>query len=70
MPLAHDIQAVAWAMRNLAELGYFIQIVTRHIAKNGDQLEITSMPERHSVTFNDQKHTRTILKILEDTESS
>lgn len=33
---AHDMQAVAIAMGDLAELGYFIHIVTRHIAKNGE----------------------------------
>jgi hypothetical protein len=60
--LAHDMQAVARAMRDLAELDYFIQIVTRHIAKNGDRLEITSTPERHSVNINGQKHIPTILK--------
>jgi hypothetical protein len=60
--LAHDMQAVARAMRDLAELDYFIQIVTRHIAKNGDRLEITSTPERHSVNVNGQKHIPTILK--------
>lgn len=60
--MGHDMQAVERAMRDLAELGYFIQIVTRHIAKNGDRLEITSTPERHSVTVNGEKHIPTILK--------
>jgi hypothetical protein len=60
--MAHDMQAAARAIRDLAELGYFVQITTRHIAKNGDRLEITSMPERHSVTVNGQKHIPTILK--------
>lgn len=60
--MAHDMQAVARAMRDLAELDYFIQIVTKHIAKNGDRLEITSTPERHSVNVNGQKHIPAILK--------
>jgi hypothetical protein len=44
---SHDMKAVSRAMRDFAGIGYSIQIMTRHIAKNGDRLEITSTLERH-----------------------
>jgi hypothetical protein len=39
---SHDMKAMSRAMRDLAGIGYSIQIMTRHVIKNGDRLEITS----------------------------
>ena len=44
---SHDMRAVYRAMRDFAGIDYSIQIMTKHIAKNGDRLEITSTLEKH-----------------------
>jgi hypothetical protein len=64
----NDTMAVARAIRDLGDLGYGISIYTRHIAKNGDRLEIWSVPEGHGLMVNGEKHILTLLrykKILE-----
>jgi hypothetical protein len=49
-------------MRDFAGIGYSIQILTRHIANNGDRLEITSTLEKHNMIVNGRKHIPSILK--------
>jgi hypothetical protein len=58
----NDTRAVARATRNLGDLGYEISIYTRHIAKNGDRLEIWSAPAGHGLRVNGEKHFPTLLK--------
>ena len=60
--MAHDMKAVSRAMHDLDGIGYSIQIMTRHVAKNGDRLEITSSLIKHSMIVNGMKHIPTILK--------
>ncbi|MCE8425958.1 MAG: hypothetical protein J5U17_09310 [Candidatus Methanoperedens sp.] len=58
----HDMKAVSRAMRDFAGIGYSIQIMTRHVAKNGDRLEITSTLEKHNMIVNGRKHLPSILR--------
>jgi hypothetical protein len=57
-----DRKAIARTMRDLAELGYYIQIMTRHVARNGDRLEITSTLSESRMTVNGMRHIPTIVK--------
>ncbi len=58
----NDTRAVARAIRDLGDLGYGISIYTRHIARNGDRLEIWSAPEGHGLRVNGEKHIPILLK--------
>ncbi len=58
----NDTRAVARAIRDLGDLGYEISIYTRHIAKNGDRLEIWSTQEGHGLKVNGKKHIPMLLK--------
>ncbi len=60
-----DSKAILRAMKDLAGIGYIIQIVTRHVARNGDRLEITSMLDERQMRVNGAKHIPTILKYRE-----
>ena len=60
--MAHDMKSVSRAMHDLTGIGYSIQIMTRHVAKNGDRLEITSSLIKHGMIVNSKKHIPTILK--------
>jgi hypothetical protein len=59
---SHDMKAVSRAMRDFAGIGYSIQILTRHIANNGDRLEIISTLEKHNMIVNGRKHILSILR--------
>ncbi len=58
----NDTRAVARAIRDLRDLGYAISIYTRHIAKNGDRLEIWSVPEGHGLMVNGEKRILMLLR--------
>lgn len=68
--MAHDMKAVSLAMHDLACIGYSIQIMTRHVAKNSDRLEITSSLIKHSMIVNGRKHIPTVLKYRNILDSS
>jgi hypothetical protein len=59
---SHDMKAVSRAMRDFAGISYSIQIMTRHVAKNGDRLEITSTLEKFNMIVNGRKHIPSILR--------
>src|SRR4030066_2152833 len=59
---SHDMKAVSRAMKDFAGIGYSNQIMTRHVAKNGDRLEITSTLEKHNMIVNGRKHIPSILR--------
>ncbi len=60
--MLNDTRAVARAIHDLNDLGYETSIYTRHIAKNGDRLEIWSVPEGHGLRVNGEKHILTLLR--------
>jgi hypothetical protein len=61
----NDRRTASRTMEDLADLGYYIQIMVRHVARNGDRLEINSNFIQSVMTVNGEQHSPTVLKYKE-----